>query len=142
MTELALPGVSYVEAHWGMWIARCIRPWCTNAMQVDLHQPSMVCEGADGCGQGADLFWPADPEAIAEILMMRPIRRTRNWLPGESITDLIGENVQHGVVPPEWYRLSAAAGGVLALAHVVEERLVGGILHAELVAAGRREIGA
>jgi hypothetical protein len=142
VTDLAAPGTAYVEANWGAWKARCIRPDCTNAMQVKREQTVMTCEGLDGCGMTADLAWPADPDAIEVLLLMRPVPRTRNWLPGESLDDLMVENAAHDLIPPRWFGLSAAAGGSLPLLETLDDRVVGGLLHAELVAAGRREIGA
>lgn len=143
MTDLAVPGVSYVEANWGCWVARCMRPWCTNAMQVEPGDMAVTCVGLDGCGYVSWLAWPPDPQAIVAILMMRPVRRTRNWLPGETIADLMGENAAHGLIPPEWIALAEATpGGILAAFETRDEVLVGGLLHKELVAAGRLEIGA
>jgi hypothetical protein len=141
-TAVAAPGTAYVEANWGAWKARCIRPDCTNAMQVDRGQAAVTCEGLDGCGATADLAWPADPDAIEVLLLMRPVPRTRNWLPGESLDDLMVENAEHDLIPPRWFGLSAAAGGSLPLLETLDDRVVGGLLHTELVAAGRREIGA
>ena len=142
MTELTPAGVAYVEANWGRWIARCPRPWCTNALQVWPGQQQMVCAGAGGCGWEADLVWPADPDAIELILSARPVERTRNWLPGETLADLLAENAVHGLTPAEWEPLAAAAGGTLTLIETRDERVVGGLLHTVLTAAGRREIGA
>lgn len=38
---------------------------------------------------------------IERLLMMRPIPYTRNWLPGETLTDLLAENIEHGIGPSE-----------------------------------------
>jgi hypothetical protein len=141
--ELALTGVAYAEANWGRWIARCIRPYCTNAVGLMPGQQLFICEGGpDACGQTADVMWPADPDAIETVLAMRPVRRTQNWLPGETVEDLLAENAAHDCLPPEWLALSEAAGR-LVLARTVAGRVVGGVLHQELEAAAeRREIGA
>lgn len=104
MTDLAVPGLAYAEFNgvWGSWIVRCPAPWCWNAMLVDLGQPEYRCEGRGACGFEAAVRWPADPMAILTVLAMRPDPRTWNWLPGETVEDLITENVSHGVIPPEW----------------------------------------
>lgn len=40
---------------------------------------------------------PADREAIEAALLPRPDITTRNWLPGESVADLLAENAEHGI---------------------------------------------
>lgn len=137
MTDLAPTDVAYVEANWSAWIARCPRPHCTNAMTLDRGQVLFVCAGDDSCGMTAPLIWPADPDVIEAILQMRPIARTRNWLPGETLEDLLAENAANGCLPPEWMALETRT---LLLA-TAADRAVGGLLHQQLEAAGRREIG-
>ena len=142
LTAIALPGVAYAEANWGRWIARCPRPWCTNAMRVDLDQAAFRCEGLGGCGLEADIAWPPDPAAIEILLLQRPVPRTRNWMQGESLEQLLAENAAHGVLPPEW-TAELPAGESRAIADIVEQRVVGGLLLDQLAAADpRREIGA
>ena len=143
MTGVALVGVAYAEVNHGRWIARCPRPYCTNAMQVDRGQATFGCVALDGCGWIGELVWPADPDAIEALLAMRPVPGTRNWLPGETLAQLLAENVVHRCEPPEWQQLADAAGGSLALLDVVDEVAVGGLIHQQLEAAGlRRQIGA
>lgn len=143
MTDLALAGVAYAEASCGQWIARCPRPWCTNALLVERGQPEFACNGGLACGATAPLSWPADPDAIEAILLLRPVPTTRNWLPGETLQQLLEENAVHDCIPSEWLELAQAQpGGGLDLLVTADERVVGGILHQQLEAAGRREIGA
>lgn len=143
MTDLALVGVAYAEANWGRWIARCVRPWCTNAIALLPGQVEFRCNGADSCGLDAVIVWPADPEAIEVVLAMRPVRRTQNWLPGETIERLLAENAEHDCLPPEWSELAAAAPEKRALlVTTMEQRVTGGLLQQEIEAAAlRREIG-
>jgi hypothetical protein len=76
------------------------------------------------------------------VLMMRPVAATRNWKPGETIDDLLMENAAHGCLPPSWAETADALGGVLLVSDIVDGRVVGGVLHDQLEAAGRRhEIG-
>lgn len=139
-SDVAIAGVAYAEANWGRWVARCPRPWCTNAMELEPGQVEFLCVGGpDACGYSTFVIWPADPQAIEAILGMRPIRRTQNWLPGETIEDLLGENASHGCLPPEM--LTAAPGDRPILARTADQVVVGGLLHQQLEAAGRREIG-
>jgi hypothetical protein len=142
MSDLALTGVAYAEANWGRWLARCPRPLCTNALALDPGQNLFVCTGLGGCGIDAPVIWPADPQAIEAILEMRPVGRTRNWLPGETLEDLLAENAAHGCLTPEILALAGLAGERPVLLATLNGRAVGGILHQQLVAAGRREIGA
>lgn len=135
--DLALPGV-YVEANWGRWVARCPRQPCTNAVQVWASDATFTCSGIGGCGWTADLVWPPDPEAIEMLLTMRPVPRTRNWVVGESLEDLIAENALHGVLAPALEGLT----GSTTLALIADDRLVGGLLQHELTAAARPRIGA
>lgn len=136
-TDLALEGVAYAEANWGRWIARCPEPWCTNAMQVDRGQRTYVCCGLGGCGVGVELVWPADPAAIELVLSMRPVPGTRNWLPGESLEDLLAENAVHGILPP-----GLPGDRPTVVAAIADERLVGGLLLEQLTSAARPQIGA
>jgi hypothetical protein len=141
VTDLALTGVAYAEANWGRWLARCPRPLCTNALVLEVGEPMFVCAGLGGCGITAELIWPADPQAIEALLAMRPVSRTQNWVPGESLEDLVAENLAHDIVPPEWLALSEF-DPQLVIADIQDQRVTGGLLHKQLVAAGRREIGA
>lgn len=136
--DLAVSGVAYAEANWGRWIARCPRPWCTNALAVDPGQQTFRCEyRVGGCGWDSPVSWPADPDAIEALLIMRPAAQTRNWQPGETLEDLLAENAAHGCLPAEWLQLPART----PLLATIDGRAAGGILHDQLEAAGRRTIG-
>lgn len=138
MSDLALKGVAYAEANWGRWLAKCPRPYCTNAMGLEMRQDVFVCEGLGACGFVADVIWPPDPQAIEAILGMRPVARTQNWLPGETLEDLLTENAAHGCLSPE---LLDAPGERPVLLRTADQVAVDGLLHQQLEAAGRREIG-
>lgn len=45
------------------------------------------------------LLVPDDLADICAVLVKRPSARTRNWVPGESLQDLIAENEAEGVQP-------------------------------------------
>jgi hypothetical protein len=94
-TDVAVAGVVYAEANWGRWVGRCNGRYCFSAMQLTRFQPVFRC--AD-CGTGADVVWPPFVEDAERLLMMRPDPRTRNWLPGEDLHDLLAENMVHGVL--------------------------------------------
>lgn len=142
MTTPALTDVAYAEANHGRWVARCPYRWCTSAMQLERGQEVFTCGGEGGCGTVAPLAWPADPEAIETILLMRPAQATRNWLVSETLEDLIAENLAHDIVPPEWLELSES-DPQLVIADITDQRVTGGLLYRQLEAAGLRlEIGA
>lgn len=143
MTDLAVAGAVYAEANWGRWVARCPAPWCTNAVALDRGQVTFGCAGMGGCGASGHLVWPADPDAVETILTMRPVPATRNWLSGETLEQLLLENAAHGIVDPAWDAAATLAGGSAEILVAIDERVVGGMLHHQLEAAGlRREIGA
>lgn len=133
MTDLLLTGVAQAEVHRGLWIARCPQPWCDNAVALPLGAPVMLCHGdRDACGRESPVIWPADPIAIATVLAMRPAPGTRNWLPHETVHDLLAENAEHGCLPDEW----AEVGGVLARS--IDGVVVDGLLTGMLPAPAQR----
>lgn len=136
MTDLAIPGMGYAYANYGRWVVDCPYPFCDNAMQVDCWQGRFECLGPDSCGYTCPVAWPNDPEAIETLLAMRPARKTRNWLPGESLEDLLKENAVHNVLPPDWLDESGC------ILETRNERVVAGRLLSALPEYRRREIGA
>lgn len=134
MTGIALPGVAYAEVHRGTWIARCPAPHCWSAMAVVLGQPEFVCQGAGSCGASAPISWPRDPEAIAAVLRMRPDSTNQNWLPGETLQDLLTENAANECLPPEWTALTERT----LLLHEVEGMAMAGLLADALPPAAQR----
>jgi len=43
------------------------------------------------------VVFPKDAAAIEKVLLERPKVQNRHWMPGETVDDLIAENVAHGV---------------------------------------------
>lgn len=43
--------------------------------------------------------WPDNIEDIEALVMCRPTPASRNWQQGESLHDLLRENLIHGLVP-------------------------------------------
>lgn len=112
MSDL-LPAGDYAHANWGRWVVLCSGPFCFAAQQVYPGQTLVTCQACETTL--GPLIWPADPDAIEAILMLRPDMRTRNWHPGESLEDLLAENVAHGIDPPDTGHkvLIRSADGVL-----------------------------
>ena len=105
MNDLVAPGVSVAFADWGSWKARCA--WCTSALALSRFQEGFVCWD---CGRPVEVVWPsaAMVRGVERLLTMRPDPMNWNWLPGESLHDLLAENVAHGV-------MAADSGSVLAI---------------------------
>jgi hypothetical protein len=102
VTALVMPGVSPAYVHWGNWIARCShRDVCDGAAGgsvLPLFGAGFICRS---CGRATDVVWPSADmvESIGRLLMLRPHYKNRNWLPGETLHDLLEENAVHGVLP-------------------------------------------
>jgi hypothetical protein len=100
--------IAEVFAAQGFWVARCPRPYCFGAEHYgprrsgallelgNLTETGMRCKE---CGGTFAAVWPADRVEIERILMERPDPFNRNWLPGETLHDLLGENITHGIFP-------------------------------------------
>jgi hypothetical protein len=94
MSALVLPGVTAAEANWGRWVARC--SWCPSAITAEPGLPAYRCVE---CARWNEVVWPdADMvHGVLRLLSMRPDVTTQNWLPGETLVDLMIENGQHGI---------------------------------------------
>lgn len=118
---------------WGRWVARCPRPDCHNAEQFGpcgdgtpggLSGTSFWCRpGYGGCGLRAAVGWPADLEGIEFMTRSRPVA-ARNWLPGETVHDLLRENLEHGLMPRNELDIIDGKVTVLREIQVPEPRLV------------------
>ena len=102
LTPYAVPAF----ANWGRWIAHC--PRCPNAELAYVGKPFMC----SFCGLICDIEWPPEEMryGIERLLLMRPDPSKQNWLPGETLTDLMFENGAHGIFAfPEGYDLASTA---------------------------------
>ena len=77
----------------GRWVADCPADGCSEAHAVTPGD-GFVCVN---CGMVSKLGWPLNMEQITHTLSTRPVPETRNWSPGETVTDLRRENIEHGV---------------------------------------------
>ena len=75
----------------GRWVADCDTPYCGEA---HLASPGDVFL-CGNCGQQSPVTWPLDKTLIDAALSRRLVPGTRNWLPGETVQDLIIENTEH-----------------------------------------------
>lgn len=92
----------------GIWVAECPRPWCVNAEWYG-PGPNTGRVGGLGrklfhclrCGLHCPAEWPRDADAIWQLLQQRPCAETRNWEIGETVDNLLAENVAHGLIDPQ-----------------------------------------
>lgn len=84
-----------VYANWSRWVADC--GWCRyGARQLQPRIPHFECWT---CGAVTDAVWPSERmvQGVERLLMMRPDPSTRNWVPGETLPQLMWENGDHGI---------------------------------------------
>lgn len=119
-----------VRVHWGRWIADCPRPGCTNSEHHGADPVTRHVGGLTGsafrcahCSLACQAVWPPNVDDINTLLSQRPVPSTRNWLPGETLHDLLVQNLEHGLLT-----------GPLAISN---DRLVSG----ELTGGNRYAIG-
>lgn len=82
----------------GRWLVAC--PWCAGAELVDPADPVFYCLSCQNEQAGNQLVivaFPEQREALERLLLRRPDPKTRNWLEGETVDDLLRENAAHGV---------------------------------------------
>jgi hypothetical protein len=132
---LAIPGMVYARVYCGVWIVDC--HVCRSALAVPVGTTAAECWD---CGELlTPIAWPPDPGGIELLLSHRRVRHTRNWLPGETLEDLLAENAEHGIFPPQL----DLDGPSACLMQTVNGVITGGLLHNALTAARPRlEIGA
>lgn len=84
------------RAYCGMWIVDC--PRCRDARQLPFRTATYECVY---CGLGMEPVWPSEAMRVGveRLLSLRPIAYTQNWTPGETLHDLLAENVAHGIGP-------------------------------------------
>lgn len=140
----------------GRWVVDCASPICTSAMTLgppamdieervwpglSIGQDVMTCRDCGYTTQGVE--WPPDPRGIELILSWRPDPVTRNWEPHETLTDLVAENLEHGVGVPG---LDPELSGDTTLLREADGVAVGGLIGDLLTqlagAANRPQIGA
>lgn len=102
--------VAVVHMNWGKWVAMCPRPHCSNGECFgrcdDGSFGGLVEDGTyrcrpdkGGCGLICRAQWPANVREIERVLLARPVPGTRHWSPGETLAELVAENIEHGLVP-------------------------------------------
>lgn len=81
----------------GRWIVQC--PNCGSGQLVDPQQDRFLCVECvnDHLGrQWVTVVWPAELDAIEEVLSVRDELSSMNWRPGETVEELQAENEANG----------------------------------------------
>jgi hypothetical protein len=89
------------EINHGRWIVRC--PACGGAEMVDPSDPRFFCLSCHNEAHGGKWLPVKLPSAshrskLEAELLKRPRSPNRNWLPGETLKQLQGDNTRMGVV--------------------------------------------
>jgi ribosomal protein L37AE/L43A len=82
----------------GRWVVMC--PTCSSAQEAHSTLKRFWCVDCQQAREGGawcPVLWPDERAAIEAALLLRPDPRTRNWMPGETVEQLIGENVARGI---------------------------------------------
>ncbi len=91
---------AYAQVRQGRWVVECPNPQCPAAQlasRQDHRFFCVTCENFHVGNQWVPVLWPDDWREIEAVLGRRPVRSTRNWLPGETVELLRDENREHGV---------------------------------------------
>lgn len=97
-TPDAVIGVVAAYVSEGRWVADCPAK-CGGALLVTPSDPWYLCVD---CGAGwTRVVFPGARIAIEALLMKRSliagVPKSRNWLVGETVADLVAENLVHGL---------------------------------------------
>lgn len=80
----------------GSWKVSCATHGCGEFPLVKFEWDGLaICFNCGATYEGIQP--PDDRAAIERVLLLRPEPHTRNWLPSESVQDLIAENCDHGI---------------------------------------------
>lgn len=80
------------------WAVNC--DVCLESIIIEPEMPFFCpnCCNIRNGGYARPVIWPEDRMAIEKVLLMRAAPETRNWLPTETLADLIAQNKERN----EW----------------------------------------
>lgn len=118
-----LPGGGYVRAriNFGRIVVDCPNRHCVSALTLPPGWPLYACWD---CPTIAGIVWPDNLPDIAAVLLLRPDPNTRSWNPGETLEDLVAENIAHRAGVGEHGENLPTGGGPVLL--IVNGRIVDG----------------
>lgn len=104
-TEVASGPPAMVEANHGRWIVTCPDPECGSAQLAARLDPRFFCASClnERTASGAawlPVVWPEDADAVEAVLRERDTVNA-NAVPGETVADLVSENVAAGLPVPD-----------------------------------------
>jgi hypothetical protein len=123
MTLPVQVGVSPAFASWGRWVAYCSHRYaCDGAATLQRFQAGFICQS---CGRGTDVVWPSATmvAGVERLLTLRPHYKNRNWLPEETLHDLLVENAEHGVLIAAAAELPAGSAMLIQGDTIMEDAL-------------------
>lgn len=85
---------AHARVNWGRWVADCPDSACFAAEAV---MPGMARAHCAECDRPYEVRWPTERAEIDRVLSLRPVPATRNWFPGETVAQLVAENMEHKV---------------------------------------------
>lgn len=94
-SETASAPILRAEVNHGRWIVRC--PFCAGAELADPDDPRFFCCGCHNSGvdgRWLPVQWPAERQGIEDALCERNEEEHRNWLPHESVIDLLAQTLE------------------------------------------------
>lgn len=91
--------VVFAEINASRWIVHCPLAGCNEAIHTAPGLPFFCpeCLNMTHGGIAYQVVFPAEMTDIEQVLSVRPLSKTRNWLPGESLDFLVAENRIHGL---------------------------------------------
>lgn len=82
----------------GRWLVEC--PTCCGAQFALQEHPRFMCNYCANVaveGLWRPVTWPTDRAKIEAALDARVLDDNKNWSPGDSVKELLADNVLHGV---------------------------------------------
>jgi hypothetical protein len=79
----------------GRWLVDC--PYCSGAELADRDDPRFFCLSCYNAGAGGawlPVQFPGGREGIESALLERKQAETRNWVPGETVIDLLAQTLE------------------------------------------------
>lgn len=96
--------IQQVVANHGRWVVECA--YCPSAEAVSIGATTFVCRH-ELCPHYLEVQLcelPAEAVEIEKILVLRPDVQNRNWIPGETVEDLLVESHEHKLALPDKYK--------------------------------------
>lgn len=125
---------AFAQVIWGVWLAFCPRPECSNAEHFGPDPRNGHVGGLTGaafqcraCKFECPATWPPNVDDIAYVLSLRPVPETRNWSVGERLSDLMTENFAHGIAPDAPTAIDDRPGQFESLLEIRGEHITGGL---------------